>query len=302
MSRVQDRDVSNVSFGSNLLIKLDWVKILKSQFDDFEDQLRRNEKTVYDEKIPVFMVEMIPRLWKLWVDHPMMRKVIDREIFHDLYQDMSTFFEAEASGSSAPVPPTSVGGSGQCASADDVLLDKTASSEPPPNNPKRALPEEEDSKVDNKKRALAEIDVQMSPKIFSRPVSELSTSNSNAHGSGNDLSAGVENESSRPVEVPATGAESGFVECELCDRMIGRQSIDAHKRSVAHLRRQELMNECLVYLERDKAVIRLLDKRWVMFKCSVCNIERAGANHLTQHCKSNLHLYNMKEWAPSSHD
>ena len=93
---------------------------------------------MYDEKIPVFLAETFSRLWGLWVDQPVMRKVIRQDTFHDLYKDMSSLFEAKA-GSRAPVPSTSVGGSGQRASADDILLNRGAISEPPHKMIRRGL-------------------------------------------------------------------------------------------------------------------------------------------------------------------
>ena len=66
------------------------------------------------------------------------------------------------------MPSTSVGRSGRHASVDDVLLNEGVVSKPPQNDSTGAFPvSEEDSKLDNRKRPLAEvIDIKLSPKVF----------------------------------------------------------------------------------------------------------------------------------------
>lgn len=91
----RDLEVNCLYYGCNFLIKLDNVNIIQAQFEKFEKRFRNNEKSHYDLKLPLFIIDCFSKLWKLWSDMPDLRELIDESKFRNVFSDMLPFFSGK---------------------------------------------------------------------------------------------------------------------------------------------------------------------------------------------------------------
>ena len=86
--------VNCLSAGNTLLIKIDSVNVIRSQFDKFLEKFVDNEKVYHDLKIPLFVASSFSKLFKHWLEFPELQKLICRDVFEEIFREMARVFEA----------------------------------------------------------------------------------------------------------------------------------------------------------------------------------------------------------------
>lgn len=99
--------VNCLSAGNTLLIKIDSVNVIRSQFDKFLEKFVDNEKVYHDLKIPLFVASSFSKLFKHWLEFPELQKLICRDVFEEIFREMARVFKptnlAEPSSSSQKI-------------------------------------------------------------------------------------------------------------------------------------------------------------------------------------------------------
>jgi len=272
-----DWNLSCLSYGSNLLIKLDSVDVLRAQFEKFESHFRNNEHVIYDAKLPLFIIEMFSKLWKLWVDFPELQQVINRSTFYKVLEDMSSFLQGGSVQQEETIEVTDkahvteIENIRRPAASHYLLLDEFqgyAESSSKPKNPfavpcpnftPKYINGPVKTSCNNSGAVNLNSNAETSQSIALEPLE--SDSNRSSKDAENEL-RNFENtttlsrtNSHNPI-VHSTAQENGFTNnlfklpskedphCGPCCRSISEEMIEGHLQSMKHMKQVQLMSDC----------------------------------------------------------